>query len=152
EPFLYTDGGLLTWDGARTTQQLGDGYLPMPSVTRQYEHLVLTTTAFAAGEPEKSTLFARYRIENRGDHGEPVQLFIAIRPFQVTPPWQSLNMTGGVTHIQEIRYDGRTAWVNRDRAVISLTLPDHFGAGSFEEGAVTEFLRSGKTPPETQVS
>jgi hypothetical protein len=152
EPFLYTDGGLITWDGVRTTQQLADGYLPIPSVTWQRDHLTLTTTAFAGGEPQKSTLFARYRVENRGDRGEPVQLFLAIRPFQVNPPWQSLTMNGGVTHIQEMRFDGRTAWVNRDRAVISLTSPDHFGAGSFEEGAIADFLQAGKTPPEMQVS
>src|SRR5262249_33747765 len=121
EPFLYTDAGLVTWSGATTTQQLEDGYLPIPSVVWQHERLTLTVTAFAAREPARATLYARYRLENRGDHGEPVQLFLAIRPFQVNPPWQTLNTTGGVTHIQDIRFDGRAVWVNRDRAVVPLT-------------------------------
>src|SRR5581483_3921108 len=96
--------------------------------------LALTITAFAAGEPGKATLFARYRVENRGERGEPVALLLAIRPFQVNPPWQTLDAPGGVTHVREIRFDGRTAWVDRDRAVVSLTPPDYFGAatGAFQ--------------------
>jgi len=152
EPFLHTDAGLVTWNDAAPTQQLEDGYLPIPSVTWQHEHLALRTTAFATGEPGKSTLWARYRIENRGDRGEPVQLFLAIRPFQVNPPWQTLNASGGVTHIQELRFDGRTAWVNRDRPVVSLTTPDRFGAAVFEEGPITDFLAAGRVPPQTQVA
>src|SRR5207249_4369737 len=152
EPFLYTDSGLVTWSAARTEQSLEDGYLPIPSVTWRHNRLGLRVTAFATGEAGRSTLFARYRVENHGDDGEPVQLFLAIRPFQVNPPWQSLNMSGGVTHIQEMRFDGRTVWVNRDKAVVSITSPDHFGAGTFEEGSVTQFLVRGKVPPQTDVS
>ncbi len=152
EPFLHTDAGLVTWSAAAPTQQLEDGYLPIPSVTWQHEHLALRTTAFAAGEAGKSTLFARYRIENKGDRGEPVQLFLALRPFQVNPPWQTLNASGGVTHIQELRFDGRTVWVNRDRPVVSLTTPDRFGAAMFEEGPITDFLATGRVPPQTQVA
>jgi len=152
EPFLYTDGGLVTWNSVTTSQQLEEGYLPIPSVVWERGPLRLTTTAFGAGERAHSTLYARYRIENRGDHGEPVQLFLAIRPFQVNPPWQTLNTTGGVTRIQEMRFDGRAVWVDRNRAVLSLTTPDRFGAATFEEGPVTEFLAAGKVPPQSQVS
>jgi hypothetical protein len=152
EPFLYTDQGLVTWSSVNTVQKLEDGYLPIPSVVWEHDHVTLTTTAFAAGEPGKSTLYARYRLENRGDRGEPVQLFLAIRPFQVNPPWQTLNTTGGVTHIQEIRFDGRTVWVNRDRAVVPVTTPDRFGAGTFEEGSVAEFLAGGRVPGQVEVS
>jgi len=152
EPFLYTDAGLVTWSTVATEQQLDHGYMPIPSVVWQHERLRLTTTAFAAGESGRSTLFARYVIENHSDHGEPVQLFLAVRPFQVNPPWQTLNTTGGVTHIQDMRFDGRTVWVNRDRPVVSLVSPDRFGAATFEEGSITEFLADGKVPPHEQAS
>jgi F5/8 type C domain/Bacterial alpha-L-rhamnosidase 6 hairpin glycosidase domain len=152
EPFLHTDAGLVTWNAVTTSQQLEDGYLPIPSVTWQHDHLSLVVTAFAGGEPGHAALYARYRVENRGERGEPVQLFLAVRPFQVNPPWQTLNTTGGVTHIQEMRFDGRTVWVDRDRALVSLTVPDRFGASTFEEGSVTDFLLKGRVPPQTQVS
>ncbi len=152
EPFLRTDAGLITWSGATLSQQLEDGYLPIPSVAWQHDHLHLTITAFAAGKPGHSVLYARYRVENRGERSEPVQLFLAIRPFQVNPPWQTINTTGGVTHIQEMRLEGRTAWVDRDKAVVSLTTPDRFGASTFEEGSVTDFFVAGRVPPQTQVT
>jgi hypothetical protein len=152
EPFLYAGGHLVTWHDATITQSLEEGYLPIPSVTWQHDNLGLEVTAFASGEPEASTLYARYRVHNRGDRAEPVQLFLALRPFQVNPPWQSLNMTGGVSAVREIRLDGRTVWVNRQRAVVALTRADRFGASTFEEGAVTEFLRAGRVPPRTEIT
>jgi hypothetical protein len=152
EPFLHTDAGLITWDGVRTTQRLEGGSLPIPSVVWDHGDLALTITAFAAGEPGKATLFARYRVENRSDRGEPVELLLAIRPFQVNPPWQTLDAPGGVTHVREIRFDGRTAWVDQDRAVVSLTPPDYFGAATFEEGQVMHFVARGTVPPRSAVT
>ena len=152
EPFLYAGGELVTWHSVTTGQELQDGYLPIPSVTWQHERLTLTVTAFAGGEPGASTLYARYQISNRADRGEPVRLYVAIRPFQVNPPWQTLNVSGGVTHIRSMRFDGRVVWVDRDRAVVSLTLPDHFGAAPFEAGSVTRFLAADRVPPHTEVT
>ena len=151
EPFLYTDDGLITWGNVETEQHLNDA-LPIPSVVWKTGSLRLTTTAFAAGDAGKSVLWARYRVENKGDSGLPVTLFLAIRPFQVNPPWQTLNTSGGVTQIQEVRFDGRVVWVNRDKPVISLTTPDGFGAGTFEDGGVTQFLVTGKVPPHSEVT
>jgi hypothetical protein len=74
EPFLRTDAGLVTWSGVKVEQQLDHGYLPIPSVVWQHERLRLTTTVLAAGEPGRSTLHARYVVENHSEHGEPVQL------------------------------------------------------------------------------
>ena len=33
-------------------------------------------------------------------------LFLAVWPFQVLPPWQTLNMVGGVTNVHHIAADG----------------------------------------------
>jgi len=152
EPFLYADGALVTWHSVATDQELQDGYLPIPSVTWRHERLTLTVTAFAGGEPGASTAYVRYRIANRSDRGVPVRLYLAIRPFQVNPPWQTLNAPGGVTQIRNLRFDGRVVWVDRDRAVVSITPPDHFGAATFEEGSVTHFLATDRVPPRTEVT
>jgi F5/8 type C domain/Carbohydrate binding domain (family 11) len=151
EPFLYADGNLITWNSVEVSQKLEDGYLPIPSVTWKHDGLALTVTAFAAGQSGSSILYARYRVENQGDRGLPARLYLAIRPFQVNPPWQSLNMNGGVTHIQEMKFDGRVVWVNREKAVVALTTPDRFGATTFEEGSVTDFLQVDQVPLQTQV-
>ncbi len=152
EPFVYTDGALITWDAVQTTQELEDGYLPIPSVTWQAARFTLKITAFAAGRSSESTLHVRYRIENRTDAHLDASLFLAIRPFQVLPPWQSLNIVGGVTPIRDLVIDARTVWVNGEKAVMSLTPPDRFGAATLEQGLATDFLLQGKVPPHSQVS
>ncbi len=152
EPFLYVDGALVTWSDAQPVQALAEGALPIPSVTWEQGDLRLRIEAFAAGAAGASVLYARYDLENRGDRARDVDLFLALRPFQVLPPWQSLNMVGGVTPIRTLALDGRTVSVNGDRAVVSLTPPDRFGAASFEQGLVGPFLLKGRVPTETSIT
>lgn len=152
EPFVSVDGRLLTWNTVRLSQELADGSLPIPSVIWDTDTIRLRVTAFASGKPGTSSLYAVYHVENHSGAAHRVRLYLAIRPFQVNPPWQSLNMTGGVAYVGEIRYDGRTLWVGRNKAIISLPAPDRFGAARFEHGTITEFLSHDKVPPQPQVS
>src|SRR5262249_49941334 len=117
EPFLFNGQPLVTWQTPELTQSLEAALLPRPRVARRTDALTLTTSAFAAGPPGASTLYVRYRVKSQGDRPSTPVLFVAIRPFQVLPPWQSLNIVGGTTRIGEIRNDGRVVWVNRDKAV-----------------------------------
>jgi hypothetical protein len=152
EPFLYADGKLITWNDVRTTQELAFGYLPIPSVVWQGERLDLRVTAFAAGKPGESTLYVSYRVENHTDAPADAVLFLTVRPFQVIPPWQNLNVQGGVSALRDLVFDARTVWVNQEKPLVSLTPPDHFGAAAFEEGPVTDFLVQGKLPPSVRVT
>ena len=79
-------------------------------------------------------------------------MFVAIRPFQVTPTWQNWHGFGGVSEITELAYDADLVWVNRRKLVIPLTAPSQFGAASFAQGAITEYLKTGELPPQTAVS
>jgi F5/8 type C domain len=152
EPFLYTRGALVTWNDVELTQTLARGYLPMPTVTWRRDPLTLRIAPFAAPDHGAATLYATYTIENHGETTEDATLFLALRPFQVLPPWQSLNVIGGVTPIHAVTLDSPTAWVNGDRAVVSLTPPDGFGAATFEQGLVTNFLTQGRLPLETRAA
>ena len=151
EPFLYVSGALVTWSDVEPVQALARNYLPMPSVTWPLTDLSLTISAFAAGPASASVLYVRYDLDNRADVVRDVDLFLALRPFQVLPPWQSLNMIGGVTPIRKLAADGRAVWVNGERAVVSLTPPDRFGAATFEQGLVGTFLLKGRVPSEPHV-
>jgi hypothetical protein len=152
EPFLHVDGKLVDWSAVKTTQALDHGYMPIPSVRWEGGDVALHVTAFAAGEPGASTLYAIYRVENRRAEPTRARLFVAIRPFQVDPPWQSLNMVGGVSPIHTIRFDGGAAWVNRDKPVILGRPPDQFGATSIERGSLTDFLKEGSVPPQASIT
>jgi len=153
EPFLAQNGRLVTWNDAKTTQSLEDGYLPIPSVTWQSGDLSLQITAFATGEPGASVLRARYRLHNQGKTESRPRLYLAIRPFQVNPAWQFLgNPPGGVSPIREIAADGRSITVNGGEKVTFSVEPSSFGAATFDQGAISDFLARGSLPNRSKVT
>jgi len=145
EPFLFVNNKLVTWNDVERTQSLENGYLPIPSVEWKYGDLKLTVRAFAAGVAGNSMLIATYRIENMGGYYPNAKLFIALRPFQVNPPWQWLNQVGGASRIDSVRIENGMLLVD-SRRVIPLKTPAAFGATSFENGDITEYLSQGRVP------
>lgn len=152
EPFLWTDGRLLTWAEVEISQQLEDGCLPIPSALWRTADLTLRTTAFATGTVHKSTLFVRYRLENLGTTPRNVVFFAAIRPFQVTPTWQHWTRFGGVSAIHALSGDGIRVLVNGEKAIYALSPPTGFGAAAFEQGEITEYLQSGQLPGQASIN
>lgn len=149
EPFLFVDGQLITWNDVQLTQSLENGYLPIPSVEWKHGDLTLRITTFAAGPAgPDSVLLTRYHLENKG---RPVKgrLFLAVRPFQVNPPWQSLFRAAGWARIDRIRWASGVVQVN-DRPLIPLDRPAAFGASAFESGEIAEYLARGELPAAPQ--
>ena len=143
EPFLLDGGHLVTWADVEAEATLLEGDLPVPSVTWRKGDLSLTITAFADGTPERSLLWARYRVRNAAAAPRRVSLLLALRPFQVNPSWQFLNSPGGVAEIRKLSWDGRTARVNGEREVVPLTAPSAFGAVSFDGGDAVDLAERG---------
>jgi hypothetical protein len=148
EPFLYGKDGLITWNDVDITQSLEDDYLPFPSVQWKRTGVTMTISAFASGHAGASTVYATYAIRNTGEEPQNLRLFLAIRPFQVSPPWQALNMVGGATKIHDLEYDGERVLVNGADNVVPLVRAQHFGAAAFEQGAISEYLRTAELPPD----
>ena len=141
EPFLNFAGNLITWNDATRTSGLLEGDLPIPFVKWTTRSVEMTVTSFAAGPPDSSVLYARYRFRNLGIPYGPATFTLAIRPFQVNPPWQFLNTSGGFARIDSISWDGRGVRVNADREVLPLTPPSGFRAMAFSEGDIPDWLR-----------
>ncbi len=138
EPFLGTDIGLVSWADAELSQSLAEGYLPIPTVRWRVGELELNITAFADGEPGSSVVVGRYVISNHGNAAAKGSLVLAIRPFQVLPPWQALNITGGVTAITEIERSGDWVRVNGQDRVRAISPVGAWGASRFAAGDVVE--------------
>jgi hypothetical protein len=151
EPFLYAGKRLITWADVNLKQDLAKGYLPIPSSEWLAEGLVMKVTTFASGSTGTPVLFICYRVENTADHSQAVRLFAAIRPFQVTPTWQSWRSFGGVTQINELSFRDGSVLVNDTKAVIPLTSASGFGAATFAEGTVTNYLTTGEPPSRIEV-
>ncbi|MEW6509815.1 MAG: discoidin domain-containing protein [Bacteroidota bacterium] len=147
EPFLFVEGRLVTWSNVTTTQELLAGYLPIPAVTWNYRDLwTLRIEGTAAGVPGNSLLGIRYTLGCKSTNGS-AKLFVAIRPFQVNPPWQSLNENGGVARIDSIVVRG--GMIEADGiTIVPMTAPSRFGATEFDRGDITAYLAQGAVPPE----
>ena len=146
EPFLYLDSSLVTWRDVKARVGLEQGDLPIPSVEWTAPDLSLTVTGFATGGADRSSLVLRYRVHNRGSSARPVVLYLAVRPFQVNPPWQFLGVPGGAARIDSLRWTGAELQVNGDRRVIPLVEPADAGVSSFDGGEIVEYLRRGQIP------
>jgi hypothetical protein len=151
EPWLLDEHGLRTWADGRTEQSLAQGSLPIPTATRFVDSLALAVTVFARGERGHSALVARYRLRNLGVGPRSVTLLIALRPFQVNPPSQFLNVAGGPARITSLALDGSVVRVNGGRGVTCLTPPEGFGAMTFDQGDLVSRLATGGLPAATHV-
>jgi hypothetical protein len=158
EPFIWHHHHLVTWNDVKATQALVDGFLPVPQVEWTFgdgrkDDWRLTVTAAGVGQPEQSTMAARYRIENRGSCQDTLTLFLALRPLQVNPPSQFLNTRGGTARVDQLVRDGQVLVVNGKPGVKLLSAPTGFGASSFFGGdIVAEWLSRGHTPPMASAS
>lgn len=150
EPFILTSAGLLAWADMQTQTGLAADGIPLPSVTWNHEHVSLEIQPWVDGAVEALTLHVRYRLQVPVPQAV-MSLAIAIRPFQVNPPWQAFRNLGGVSPIRDIRLEDSRSQID-GRIIRSHPLPTSCGAASFEEGGVLAYLAEGKIPPSTRVT
>ena len=142
------DGTLASWADVEVRQSLLDGYLPIPTVAWKHPRFTLESTAFAHERAGKARLVTRYRLRNTTQQEQRYVLALAVRPFQVNPPSQFLNTTGGVSRIHRLSGDAATgtvsvagkAWVHPAAA------PQHFGASTLDQGDIVERLAARDVP------
>jgi hypothetical protein len=145
EPFLVSDGRVMSWRDAKLAQALDAGYLPIPEVLRAHPPLVLRVRAFAAGPVGNARVYASYRVENRGSEPREGELRIALRPLQVLPPWQSLNLRPVVAPVRALGFADGVVQVDGKPRVFPLDAPDAFHAAPLSEAALRDLL--GPAPP-----
>src|SRR6185369_16760694 len=73
--------------------------------------------AFGETGTAQSRLVARYRLTNTSQTAGKYTLALRARPFQVNPPSQFLNTTGGVSPIGRIEVSARGVRVNDLRSI-----------------------------------
>jgi hypothetical protein len=152
EPFVYVGGKLTTWRDVNTSQSLAGSHFPEPSVTWTADDWTLTLAPVAVlGGRDSSIAYLQYRLANTTRERKAVRVYLAIRPFQVNPPWQFLNTPGGVATIRQIEADGQVLRVNGETVAVSLTPPNGFGAATFDQGNIVDYLRQGTLPPNVSV-
>src|SRR5436190_2227892 len=95
---------------------------------------------------EQSGLVARYELANSSGRPLSLRLVLAVRPFQVNPPAQFLNVEGGVSGIRDIAWEDAVLTINGARRVYPLRTPDRVGMAPFDGGPVVKWA-SGRDWP-----
>ena len=143
EPMLKISDKLFNWSNIISNQSLEENYLPIPKVNWDCEDVGLETKIFADGEANKnSVLYLRYTISNNSQEQKDGKLFLLIRPFQVNPYYQFLNLTGGASKISMVEEKENKIYVNTDKVVLPLTNYDSFSASSFNYGNIVEQIKN----------
>ena len=150
EPFILADGRLLTWADVKTSLEMPKGGAPLPSVVWNFEGLSLEVLPWVDGTGDNLTLHVTYRLKC-GKKARATRLVVAVRPFQVNPPWQAFRNLGGISPIHQIICKTNNLIVE-DSNVLCTPAPTSMGAASFEEGGVVEYLSVGVVPPKKQLT
>ena len=87
-----------------------------------------------------------YSFKNLSGQPKDFEFFLLIRPYQVNPYYQFLNLTGGAGKIYLIKEDANGSLVVDDKVLLPQKKYESFGAGIFDEGNIVDFLRHGMIP------
>jgi hypothetical protein len=148
EPMLWVSGRLFTWADVTPRQELLHGWMPVPSVIWETGEWRLRMQAEAT---VSGVLRVRYQFEGLEDQAFPARLFVLLRPFQVTPPWQSFRNLGGVSPIRDLAWRDGAVRVNETVQVVPMTGAAGFGALRFDDGFMASHLAAGSLPGGTEV-
>jgi hypothetical protein len=161
EPMIRFGDSLYNWSNVKASQSLGTNYRDdlrfIPTVTWQCGDIHFEVNVTSSGEANTaSEIDIYYSLENLSKVPVDIELYLLIRPYQVNPYYQWLNLTGGAGKIYTIEEDkgfhpGRTVKVN-EKHVVSYVSFDDFGAYTFDDGDIVEMLRQGIMPGNAQAS
>lgn len=144
EPMLYVQNRLHTWADVRMEPVLRDGWMPQPSVRWLSDAWTLDIAAEAT---TSGRLRLRYRLTNAGSEALAAQLFVLVRPFQITPPWQKHGELGGVQAIRQLAWRDGVMQVDELGFVRALNREVEFGGlRAAEGGPVAALVSPGAIP------
>lgn len=148
EPLIKMGNKIYNWHNVESSQfmsfpkETGEPEFT-PSVSWQIDDLKFVTGISASGEANvNSRLNIGYSFENNSGQTQEFDFYLLLRPFQVNPYYQFLNLAGGVGKIASINElePGRKIAVD-EKVVISSREYDSFSANVFDTGNPVELLR-----------
>lgn len=159
EPMIISGGKLYNWNNVQSNQSLNyfedDGGLGFtPSVSWLYDDINFVTGISASGEANvDSRLNIAYSFTNTSGQTKDFEFYLLVRPFQVNPYYQFLNLEGGAGKIHSIRGPEKGRAITVDKKKLFSTIDyDHFGAFAFDAGNVVDFIRNGEIPYRTSAT
>lgn len=150
EPVLKVGGRIYDWSNVVSVQSLGfeegkEDFTFRPSVTWDCGDVRFTTSVTTDGEANRNSyLEINYNFENQTEMEVTLVFHQIIRPFQVNPYYQFLNLPGGAGKIRSINYQHPYSFSVDGKVVRSEWPHNHFWASPMDAGNPAELI-SGKT-------
>lgn len=151
EPMVKVGDSLYRWNNVKSSQSLGfsegGNFIFLPSVSWHCNDLNFTTSITSYGEANKnSKLNIRYSFENASNQPKEIEFYLLIRPYQVNPFYQFLNLSGGVGKISSIALTNDQTISVDDKVIHSQKKFDSFSATTFEAGNIFDFILNKNLP------
>ncbi|MDR3652912.1 MAG: discoidin domain-containing protein [Paludibacter sp.] len=158
EPMIMQNGKLYNWSNVEVSQTMGKSTKPqdfqfVPGVKWKMDNLNFATEVTSGGEANKSSnLYIKYTFINTTSQAQNFDFLVLLRPYQVNPYYQFLNLEGGVGKIKNIQgVDNKS--VDVDGKTIYSTLPyQNLSTYSMIDGDVVSLLKKQKFNRETSVT
>ncbi len=150
EPMIKTGDSLYNWSNVKTVQSMGApgnkrDFSFIPTVAWNLKDLKFITSITATGEANKnSKLDISYSFKNTSGKPKDFEFYLLIRPYQVDPYYQFLNMAGGTGKIKSIKEETGGYLSVDDKVILFQKKYDAFGAGNSDEGNIVDLIRNGK--------
>lgn len=146
-PFVRLEDQLVTARDVDLDQSLRDGFLPMPCVKWRHPSFQMNIDAWAWGPPGASSSYVTYRLRNTSTQTLSGTLVLAIRPYEVNPPWQ----WGGLNRIDRMARNPDGSIQANEYRVVPYDEPSAFGVAEPEEGDIVHALPAGEFPQRTSL-
>lgn len=158
EPMIIQNGKLYNWSNVEVSQTMGNSTKPqdfqfLPGVKWKLDNLNFETQVTSAGEANKSSnLYIKYSFTNTTSQLQSFDFLVLLRPYQVNPYYQFLNLEGGAGKIKTIQgVDNKSVEV--DGKTIYSTLPyQDLSTYSINDGNVVALLKDNKFNLQTSVT
>ncbi|MEI7490227.1 MAG: discoidin domain-containing protein [Bacteroidota bacterium] len=152
EPMIKSGDSLYNWSNVKSSQSMGTpgdkgDFNFVPSVSWQLPDLQFVTGVTASGEANKdSRLDISYSFTNLSARPKDFEFYLLIRPYQVNPYYQFLNLTGGSGKINSVKEEAGGVIAVDDKVILPQKKSSSFGAFSFDNGNIVDLLRKGNFP------
>jgi len=149
EPIVKVGKKTYDWSNVKTTQLLtyfvdGKTYEYTPTVNWHTDDIDLQVGITSYGNANSSSKLAiGYTLKNNTNKNQTIDFYLLIRPFQVNPHYQFLNLAGGVGTIKKISSNASRDRVEVDNTSLYFTQKfESFFASSFYSANPAEAIRS----------
>lgn len=157
EPMIKMDGTVYNWSNVSLNQKMGTSSKPsdyqfIPTVNWSVKDITFKTEVTFAGEANSSSnLYIKYSFSNKGATDKELDFYVLLRPFQVNPYYQFLNLEGGVGKISSIEGDGNQL-IKVDDKIIESQIPyTQLSTHSANQGDIVSLIKNDRLNNATKV-